>query len=170
MQTTHMIDRSSARHRRRALAFLVGATLLMPAWFAAHAESTIEIKDPRARATVPGQKVAGVYLEITSRENARVVGVRSTASKSAEIHSMSTQGGMMRMRRLDGIDLPGGQAVRFEPGGNHIMLLDIRAPLAPGQHVPVTLVISQKGNRRSIQVQAEVRPLDGGGSAHGHHE
>ena len=165
-----MNHRSNARSPRRPFAAVLAASLLISTLSVAHGESTIEVKDVWARATVPGQRVAGVYLEIRSSEDARVVGVRSPASKSAEIHSMSTQGGVMKMRRLDGLDLPAGQTVRLAPGGNHIMLLDIKESLAPGGHVPVTLVVSQKGKKKSIELQAEVRALDGGGSAHDRHQ
>ena len=143
-------------------ALLAGLLILNPP--SAHAEATIQVTNAWARATVPGQTVAGVYLEISSSEDARVVGVRSPASKSAEIHSMSTEGGMMKMRRLSGLDLPAGQTVRFAPGGNHIMLLDIKEPLVLGGRVTVTLIVSQKGKKKRIDVQAEVRALDGAGS------
>jgi copper(I)-binding protein len=125
----------------------------------AHADAATEVKDAWARATVPGQKVAGVYMEIRSRAGARLVGVRSPAAKTAEIHSMSNDGGVMKMRRLDGLDLPAGQSVRLESGGNHIMLFDITHLLEPGARVPLTLILEQNGKKKSIQVQAEVRAM-----------
>lgn len=125
----------------------------------AYADAATEVKDAWARATVPGQKVAGVYLEIRSHAGARLVGVRSPAAKTAEIHSMSNDGGVMRMRRLDGLDLPAGQSVRLESGGNHIMLFDIKRPLEPGARVPLTLILEENGKKKSIQVQAQVRAM-----------
>jgi copper(I)-binding protein len=133
------------------------------------AAPAIEVKNAWARSTVPGQTVGGVYLEISSAEPARIVGVRSTASRSAEIHSVSMDGGMMKMRRLDHLDLPRGEVVRFAPGGNHIMLLDLKQPLTVGERVGVTLIVSQNGKQKSIEVKAEVRALDGGDLSHDPH-
>ena len=159
-----MHDRSTLRAARRlrgAMSALCVGLLSIPV---AYAEAPIKVTDAWVRATVPGQKVAGAYLEIRSGSNARLVGVRTPVAKTAEIHSMSNVGGVMKMRRLKGLDLPAGQSVRLEPGGNHIMLLDIKKPLDAGERVPLTLVVEQKGKRKSISVQAEVRALREGGS------
>jgi copper(I)-binding protein len=145
--------------KQRFLSIL--ATVWLGAWSAsaAHAAAAVDVKDAWVRATVPGQKVAGAYLEIQSRSAARLVGVRSPLAKSAEIHSMSNEGGVMKMRHLDALDLPAGQSVRLEPSGNHIMLFDIKQPLEPGARVPLTLIIEQKGKKKSVEVQAEVRSV-----------
>jgi copper(I)-binding protein len=102
---------------------------------AVHAQATIAVENAWARATVPGQKVG------------------------AEIHSMSNEGGVMKMRQLKQLDLPAAQTVRLAPNGNHIMLLDIKQPLQPGARMPLTLIVEQKGKKKWIQVQAEVRAV-----------
>jgi len=149
----------TTRSKRRFLSIL--ATVWLGTWMAsaAHAAGVVDVKDAWVRATVPGQKVAGAYLEIRSGSAARLVGVRSPVAKSAEIHSMSNEGGMMKMRHLDALDLPAGQSVRLEPNGNHIMLFDIKQPLEAGARVPLTLIIEQKGKKKSVKVQAEVRAV-----------
>ena len=152
----HPLTRHCALQFLAALSALCVTALVIPL---AHADASTEVKDAWTRATVPGQKVAGVYLEIRSRSGARLVGVRSPAAKTAEIHSMSNDGGVMKMRRLDGLDLPAGQSVRLESGGNHIMLFDIKHPLEPGARVPLTLILEEKGKKKSIQVEAEVRAV-----------
>ena len=131
---------------------------LMAAGWAA--DAVVEISHAWARATVPGQKVAGVYLELHAWRDARLVGVRSPQAKSAEIHSMKNDGGVMRMRKLDGLDLPAGKITRLEPGGEHIMLLDIERPLEPGDKVPLTLMIEHRGKKSAVSVEAQVRPID----------
>ena len=145
--------------KQRFLSIL--ATLWLGAWIAtaAQAAEVVDVKDAWVRATVPGQKVAGAYLEIRSGSAARLVGVRSPVAKSAEIHSLSNDGGVMTMRHLDALDLPAGQSVRLEPNGNHIMLFDIKQPLEAGARVPLTLIIEQKGKKKSVEVQAEVRAV-----------
>jgi periplasmic copper chaperone A len=149
------IQRRSIKRWLWAVIALCSVALAAPA--PAHAQ--VEVDNAWARATVPGQKVAGVYLEIRAGQPAKLVGVRSPAAGSAEIHSMSNAGGVMKMRRLEHLDLPAGQSVRLAPGGNHIMLLDIKRPLQPGERVPVVLIVEQKGRKKWIQLQAEVRPV-----------
>lgn len=125
------------------------------------APPVVQITDAWARATVPGQKVAGVYLQIRSPRDARVVAVQSEAAASAEIHSMSTEQGVMRMRKLDALTLPAGETVALKPGGNHIMLLDIKQQLKPGDKVPITLLVQQRGKKKQVKVsvEAEVREV-----------
>jgi periplasmic copper chaperone A len=149
----------TAKSNRRFLAILSMMGSLVWLTAAAHAAAVAEVKDAWVRATVPGQKVAGAYLEIRSRSAARLVGVRSSVAKSAEIHSMSNDGGVMKMRHLDALELPAGQSVPLEPNGNHIMLFDIKQPLVAGTRVPLTLIIEQNGKKQSLAVQAEVRAV-----------
>jgi copper(I)-binding protein len=125
----------------------------------AHAQSTIAVENAWARATVPGQKVGAIYLDIRSEAPAKLVGVSSPVAASAEIHSMSNDGGVMKMRQLKRLELPAGETVRLAPNGNHIMLLDIKQPLQPGARVPLVLIVEQKGKKKWIQVQAEVRAV-----------
>jgi len=124
------------------------------------APPVVQISDAWARATVPGQKVAGVYLKIRSPRDASVVAVKSDAATSAEIHSMSNDGGVMKMRKLDALALPADQTVQLKPGGNHIMLLDIKRQLKPGEKVPVILVVQERGKKKvKVSVEAEVREM-----------
>ena len=141
--------------------FSTGVALCVVMLFASvsHAQATIAVENVWARATVPGQKVGAVYLEIRSERPAKLVGVSSPAAGSAEIHSMSNDGGVMKMRQLKRLDLPAEQTVRLAPNGNHIMLLDLKQPLQPGTRVPVVLIVEQKGKKKWIQVQAEVRAV-----------
>ena len=121
----------------------------------------VEVTDAWARATMPGQTVAGVYMHVKSAVKARLVGVKSVAGKTAELHSMRQEGGVMQMRRLESLDLPAGQSVILEPGGNHVMLFDIRKPLKVGEHVKLTLLIEQDDKKIRLPVDAEVRAITG---------
>ena len=141
---------------RAALRLSLIAVVLAPA--AAPAADAIRVIDPWARATVPGQKVGGVYMEIVSPRDARLVGVSSPAAGTAEVHSMTMDGGTMRMRAVEALDLPAGTPVKLAPGGYHVMLFDLRKPLVAGQTVPLTLVIEETGKRvQKIAVSAIVR-------------
>jgi len=120
----------------------------------------VEVSEVWSKQTVQGQKVAGVYLQIRSVDGARLLEVQSPLAGSAEIHSMKMEGAVMRMRKLERVDLPAGKTVKLAPGGEHIMLFDIKQPLKPGDKVPVTLVVEQKGKRSSVSVEAVVRALE----------
>jgi copper(I)-binding protein len=135
-------------------AFLL--VILLPAISSAESPS-VQVSKAWARATVPGQKVAGVYLEIRSARDAKIVAVKSPAGASAQIHSMSNDGGVMRMRQLEVLSLPAREAVELKPGGNHIMLLDIKQQLKPGDKVPLTLIVEEGKKRRTVKVEALVR-------------
>jgi len=120
---------------------------------------SVEVTDAWVRATMPGQTVAGVYLHVKSMLRARVVGVKTGSAKTAEIHSMSQENGVMKMRKLDFLDLPPGETVTLEPRGNHVMLFDIRKPLQAGERIKLTLVIEQEGKKINVPVTAAVRAL-----------
>ena len=145
--------------------------LLALGWFGvgSSAWAGVEVSGAWARATMPGQKVAGVYMQLRSDTPAKLVGVKSASAKSAELHRMSHEGGVMKMRRVDALDLPAGKTVALEPGGYHVMLLDIKRPLAAGEHVNVILVIDEGGKRIEVPVQAQVRSLQEEADPHAHH-
>ena len=125
---------------------------------AAPAADAIRVIDPYARATLPGQKVGGVYMEIVSPGDARLTGVSSPIAGAAEVHSMTMDGGIMKMRAIEVLDLPAGRLVKLAPGGYHVMLFDLKRPLVAGEKVPLTLVIEEAGKRtHKIAVRAIVR-------------
>jgi copper(I)-binding protein len=160
MNDSSRIDASEhpMRHLVRACA---AASLALLTTGLNAAPPVVQINDAWARATVPGQKVAGVYLQIRSARDARLVSVQSEAASSAEIHSMSNEQGVMRMRKLEALTLPAGETVALKPGGNHIMLLDIKQQLKPGEKVPITLIVQQRGKKKQVKVslEAEVREV-----------
>ena len=123
-----------------------------------YAADEVKVAQAWARATAPGQQVAGAYLQITSAVPAKLIAASSPVAGSVEIHSMRLEGGIMKMRQLRDLDLPANKTVKLEPGGLHLMLLDLKAPLKPGDRVPLRLTV-QRANQGSLEmeVRAEVR-------------
>ena len=122
----------------------------------------IQVENAWARATAPGQDAASVDLTITSKHAATLVGVSSPVAGSAELHSMVTEGGMMKMREVKSIELPSGKHVNLGESGYHLMLNGLKAPLKAGDSVPLTLSIkSGKQDVVKVETRAEVRPLTG---------
>lgn len=109
------------------------------------------------RTTVPGQAVAGAYMEITTRETARLIAVRSPISPNVEIHWMQMNGDIMRMRAVRTLDLPKNSTVSLKPGSYHLMLMRLKKPINAGDKIPLTLVIETQGKREMISVEAIAR-------------
>ena len=145
-----------------ATALLISAACL-PAWAA-----TVSVTDAWARATMPGQKVSGAYMQIRSDADARLVSASSPAVPRVEVHEMKMDGDVMRMRELKSLDLPKGKAVSLEPGGYHIMLMNLNKPIAAGDVIPLMLVVESGGKQQTVEVKATARPM-GGGMQHHHH-
>ena len=132
----------------------IGAILLALAASAAWAD--IRVQQPYARATVPWQRAGGGYLQIenTGKVADRLLSVRADVSASAELHTMAMDGDVMRMREVDGIDVPPGQRVELKPGGMHIMFMGLKAPLKAGDSFPATLTFQKAGDVKvSVKVQ-----------------
>jgi copper(I)-binding protein len=141
---------------------ILAALLLVGA--AAGAQTTI--KDAWIRGTVPQQKATGLFAQITSVKGGRLVAASSPVAGVVEIHEMSMDGSVMKMRALpDGLELPAGKAVELKPGSYHVMLLDLKQQLKAGDTVPVTLVVEGADKQRAkVEIQVPVRPLTGGDS------
>lgn len=116
------------------------------------------IEDPYVRAVPPGQPNSAAFMTITNPGTAdrAVVAAASSAAEVLELHTHRMEGGMMRMRQIERIDVPAGTAVALAPGGLHVMLIGLTAPLAPGDQVPLTLTLDDGA---SIALSAPVRSL-----------
>lgn len=144
-----------------ACAALLAAALSTPAF------AQVDVADSWVRATVPQQKATGAFMTLTAPRGARLVEARSPVAGIVEIHEMAMVDNVMRMRQVPSLELPAGKAVRLAPGGYHLMLLDLRQPVADGQNVPITLVVEDADKKRStIEVNAPARPLTA--AAHKH--
>jgi copper(I)-binding protein len=123
----------------------------------------LEIEKPWARATAPGAAVGGGYLVIRNKgaSGDRLVGVSSPASARVEIHEMAMEKDVMRMREVKGVDVPAKTSVEFKPGGYHLMLVELKAPLRQGDKVPLTLRFEKAGE---IKMELAVGAMASGGS------
>ena len=133
------------------------------------------VQDAWVRATVGQQKASGAFMQLQSSRGGRLLSASSPVAGVVEIHEMAMDGGVMRMRAVPALELPAGQAVALRPGGYHVMLMDLKKPLNPGDTVALTLVVETAGKRETMEVQAAVRPLGGpppaaqGHGGHGKH-
>ena len=125
--------------------------------------------DPWVRGTVAQQKATGLFVQLTSAQGAKLVAGNSPVAERVEIHEMTMVNDVMKMRQIDALPLPAGKAVALKPGGYHLMLMDLKQPLAAGAVVPVSLVIEgSDGKRETLTLQAPVRALGAAPMKHGH--
>lgn len=128
----------------------------------------LTISAPWARATPKGASVGGGYLKITNTgsEPDRLVGCTTTVSGRAEIHSMTMENGVAKMRRVpDGLVIEPGQTLVLEPGGYHIMFLDLKRPLKQADKFNVALKFAKAG---TVEVEFTVAGPGGLPMTHGH--
>lgn len=133
------------------------------------AQAQVRVHDAWVRATVPQQQATGAFLQITSPTDARLVQVSTPAAGVAEIHEMAMDGNVMRMRAIGALELPAGKTVALQPGGYHLMLMQLKAALKDGETVPLRLVVETRdGKRQTLDVSAAVRPLNTAAGGHKH--
>lgn len=147
--------------KRTIISFL--AALAMSA--GAHAQE-LNVSQAVARATMPQQPAGGAFLTIENKgRNAdRLVGASTPVAKSVELHTMSMQGNVMKMREVPGIDIAAATTLEMKPGeGYHLMLMGLRQPLKAGERFPLTLQFEKAG-----KLDVEVSVQDKVGGHHGH--
>jgi periplasmic copper chaperone A len=137
---------------------LFAAALLTTLAVAAHG-AEISIGDPYARAVPPGQPNSAVFMSLENRsgEDQAVVSAESAVSEIVELHTHVEEDGMMRMRRIEKIEVPAGETVTLRPGGLHVMLIGLKQGLEPGDVVDLTLLL-EDGTRTAVQ--APVRRIE----------
>lgn len=125
----------------RTLVAVLAILAIAPAW------AQLEIEKPWARATAPGAKVAGGYLVIRNRGAAadRLVAASSPVSARVELHVHIREGDVMKMRQVDGYDVPASGWFELKPGGAHLMFVEIRRAFKEGEKIPVQLRFEKAG-------------------------
>lgn len=152
-------------HRRGLLAAglcLLSLAAAAPA-FAQKAPSVPSASGAWARPTVEGQRAGGGFVTITGGSaDDRLVAAKADVSATLELHAMFMEGDIMKMRRVEAIDVPAGKTIQLEPGGLHVMFMGLKAPLQAGTTFPMTLQF-EKAGAVTTQVTVSARAPAGGG-------
>jgi len=120
----------------------------------------VTVSDAWIRSTVPGQKVAAAFMRIVSTADTALVQATTPSAKFVEIHQMAKEGNVMKMKAIDQLPVPAEKPIELTPAGYHMMLFELKAPLNPGDKVPLTLMFENRGGRKLwVDVEATVRPL-----------
>lgn len=119
-----------------------------------------------SRATLPNAPVGGGFLTITNTgsEDDRLISATSPVAGEVQIHEMKMEGDVMKMAQLpDGLPIPAGQTVTLQPGGFHLMFMQLKQALVEGTKLPVTLTFEKAG---SIEVELDIEGIAATAPAH----
>jgi len=118
-------------------------------------DGKILIENAFVRATIPGTSISSAYMEIENKSAATItlISINSKASSRIEIHQHTMLDGMMRMRKLDTIDIKPKERVKLQPSGLHLMLFNVAPPLKAQENIELILSFS---NKQSIAMQLPV--------------
>jgi hypothetical protein len=149
--------------RRTLLAALAAA----PALAHEYRAGDLHIDHPFTRATARAGVTAAGYMVIRNggAQPDRLIAAESPAARVMELHTMSMEQGVMRMRPVPAIDVPAGGEARLAPGGLHLMFIDTTARFERGQRIAVTLVFERAGR---VPVEMAVEAPGAGGGHQGH--
>ncbi len=115
------------------------------------AETGVGISDAWVRANVPGQSVGAAYMTLTSPQESTLVYAETESAGSVEIHSMTMDNGVMKMRMLEELTLKANQPEKLAPGGFHLMLFDLPKPLKAGEQVKFRLCFKDSAGKITDQ-------------------
>ncbi|MCU7843691.1 MAG: copper chaperone PCu(A)C [Candidatus Thiodiazotropha sp. (ex Monitilora ramsayi)] len=118
----------------------------------------VAIADAYVRAVPPGQPNSASFMSVKNNSGTHhaLVSGSSPAAEAVELHTHTMEGGMMRMRQVEKIDLPAGESVDLKPGGLHVMMIGLKQKLIPGESVPLTLKFEDGSE---VMIDAPVRKL-----------
>lgn len=161
---------SSVRISVSSLASALALGFVLAAGAGAHAEGakarassassastgSLQVENGWMRATAPGQSVGGGFLTVNNQgADDRLVGASSPASASVELHTMSMDNNVMRMREVPDVEVPAGKKLELQPGSLHLMFIDLKAPLKAGEAIPLNLRFEKAGEVSvSLRVEA----------------
>jgi hypothetical protein len=156
-----------------ALLALAAAASFGPALSVAHEYQAgpLKIEHPWSRPTAPGVGVGVGYMVIVNAGKADALVAASTpVAERVELHQTRMDGGMMKMRRVEKVEVPAGATVRLEPGGLHMMLIGLKQPLAEGAKLPVVLRFETAGEVKvELKVEVQADGPKNKGDDHAHH-
>lgn len=156
-------------HRKGLLlAATIAAVVASSAYAHEYKLGDLVIDHPWSRATPPAAKTGAGYMTILNKGTTadRLIAISSAAAGRVEVHRMTMDGTIMRMRPVpEGVEIGPGQSVKLEPGGFHLMMMELREPLKQGQKVPVTLRFERAG---PVTVELAVEAMGASPTRAGH--
>ncbi|WP_244970563.1 copper chaperone PCu(A)C [Novosphingobium aerophilum] len=159
-------------HAKRIVPALMLGAMASAALAHSYQTRTLAIAHPWSRETAPGQSVGGGFMTITNKTvvEDRLVSGTSPVAAEVQLHTMTMDGGVMRMRQVDGgIAVPAKGTLELKPGSYHIMFMGLKRPLRQGERFPVTLQFQRAGRVTvlfAVQPITSTGPMEGGHGIH----
>ena len=145
------------RHRAIAatlLGAMVSSLLQAIPTIAADVHTDIVVEIAWARASAGPARNGAAYVTLRGNQMSdSLIGVTSEAAEKAELHTHINDGNVMKMRHVEAISVDAGAIVKMAPGGLHIMLMGLKAPLIKGTTLPLTLIFAKGGD---VRVNADI--------------
>lgn len=135
--------------RTAFLSRLVTSVFLIGWLGIAHAE--VKLSDAWVRASNPGQSVGAAYVTLSSAQDVTLVYAETERAGTVEMHSMTMQNGVMKMRSMEELPVPAGKPVKLAPGGLHLMLFELPTPFKAGEQVKFRLCFKDKQGKITDQ-------------------
>lgn len=138
---------------KRRLARSATALLIWGVSSAVHAQ--VRVDGAWARATVPSQSATGAFMRLTAERDVVLTGLSSPVAGVVQVHEMSMDKDIMRMRPVDQLALKAGQTIELKSGGLHIMMMELKMQIKVGEVVPLTLSFrSADGSMSTVEAKA----------------
>lgn len=140
--------------------------------FSSIALAEVSVEDAYARAVPPGQIITASFMTLKNSDNQEValVSAESSAARAVELHNHVNQDGVMKMRKVEQINIPAAGSAVLQPGGLHVMLIGLHNDLAEGQQIDLTLKFSDGSNQTlTVPVKKAMDGMKGHGKGHHHH-
>ncbi len=120
----------------------------------------LKIEDAYIRSTAPAQSVAGGFMKIDNLGAVdQLISASSPSAVEVQLHEMSMDGNVMKMRQIKEILVPANSSTELKPGGLHLMLIGIKSPLKTGDSVPLKLKFTKAGE---VEVRFSVKAIGSG--------
>lgn len=154
-----------------AILIVAGSAGLAQAQTVEFQKGSMTVVAPTATPTAPGQPHGAIFIQSirnTGAQADQLIGARAEVAKSMEVHRMTMDNNVMKMREIPHIDVPAKGDVSLAKGsrnGYHLMLMNLKQPLKQGDQFPVTLIFKQAGEQ---QITVTVEPPKAA-SGHGMH-
>lgn len=151
--------------------YLLLTTIL---FLSAPAFAEVAAEKVHAFETSEGMKNGAVFLTLKNSgdKGDALISASSDIAARTELHEMSEESGIMKMRKVEKIDIAADEAVELKSGGYHIMLMDLKKPLKAGDSFPLTLTF-ESGEKKTVNTAVEARSKaaqsHGSHGDHGHH-
>ena len=130
--------------------FLLAAGLVLSAGALAGGADNVTAVDPYVRLAPPNAPATGAFMVLKNSgdKDVHLIRAENPLSRATELHTHLNEGGVMKMRPVPVIDIKAGGEAVLQPGGMHIMLIDLKAPMKEGDVVPITLNFDDGSSKR----------------------